>query len=271
MKRIALIALASCLLACQQETKNNNQTDDSVNTSIDSLTAAADTLTFQYDSVKVLSKINASLKRDIKDTAKAIIVYPFFNNKNIDQQAQVLKSDNPDAPAYNNYQEVVKDFIKNYDEFIKSMPANNYAWFKDVRISVVAQQKNYLGLKYIFSDYTGGAHPNTVIIFKNFHPATGKEITLKDFVKPVDQPKLVAIAEQIFRKNENLGPKEGLENKYFFDKGIFVLNDNFTITHEGLKFLYNSYEIKPYSDGTTELFIPFTAIKPLLIATPANM
>ncbi len=272
MKPTVAIALIFCLMACQQDTKTNIETD-STPTPIDTINAAADTLTYQYDSLKVYSKIQTSLRKNVNDTTKVTIVYPRFDHKNIDQlvQAQVLKSNNPDAPAYKSYQEVAADFIKNYDDFIKSMPENNQAWFKDVQISVLQQQKDYLGLKYFFIDYTGGAHPSSAIIYKNYNPATAKELTLANYIKPANQPKLVAIAEQIFRKNEKIGPKVRLEDKYFFDKGIFVLNDNFTVTPEGLKFLYNSYEIKPYSDGTTELFIPFSAIEQLLIANKAKL
>ena len=45
----------------------------------------------------------------------------------------------------------------------------------------------------------------------------------------------------------------------------FALNNNFLITPLGLRFLYNQYEIKPYSAGQTVLFIPYAKIKSLLL------
>lgn len=54
------------------------------------------------------------------------------------------------------------------------------------------------------------------------------------------------------------------ENGYLFEKGRFVLNDNFTLTQTGIKFLYNVYEIKPYVAGITELEIPYSDLKDIL-------
>ncbi|MNL65691.1 hypothetical protein D3C87_1900590 [compost metagenome] len=81
--------------------------------------------------------------------------------------------------------------------------------------------------------------------------------------------KLTAVAEKIFRKNEKLSPTESLKDKYFFENDTFSLNQNFTITEKGLKFLYNPYEIKAYVYGTTELLIPFAELKD--IAKPNSL
>jgi len=43
------------------------------------------------------------------------------------------------------------------------------------------------------------------------------------------------------------------------------LTRNFTITEQGLKFLYIPYEIKPFPAGTTELLIPFSDLKDLYL------
>ncbi len=271
-KSIAALAVTACLMACQQGTKTDDGTNSDT-TSMEHAMVATDTLNYQYDSIKAYSKVKMSSKIGIKDTTKITIVYPKFNDEKLNElvQNQVLINDNPDKPAYKNYQEVATDFIKNYDDFLKTMPEYTQAWFKEVDISVMPQRKNYLGLKYIFATYMGGAHPNSAIIYKNYNSLTLKELILADFVKPEEHAKLTAIAEQIFRKNEKISAKESLENRYFFENGVFVLNDNFTVTADGLLFLYNAYEIKPYVDGTTELFIPFIAIKDLLIANAAKM
>jgi hypothetical protein len=41
-------------------------------------------------------------------------------------------------------------------------------------------------------------------------------------------------------------------------------NDNFFITGGGIGFFYNPYEIAPYSSGSTEIFLPWEEILPLL-------
>jgi hypothetical protein len=267
MKKLAVLFLVFIVMACQQEKKHFIATDSIAPVK----SAFGDTLTYSYDSVKVLSKIKTSANKNTTDSAVATLVYPVFSNTKINElvQENALKSSNPDQPAYHSYKEMATGFIKDFDDFRKENQDYGQAWFKEVRISVLAQQKNYLGLKYFFTDYTGGAHPNTAIIYKNYDPQTQEEITLDALVSPANHEKLVAVAEQIFRKNEKLTATQSLADKYFFEKGEFALNNNFTITSQGLKFLYNSYEIKPYSEGITELLIPFTAIKYLLKTNPA--
>jgi len=76
--------------------------------------------------------------------------------------------------------------------------------------------------------------------------------------------KLTAAAEKIFRAQEKLSDTASLANGYMFKDGKFVLNNNFLVTPIGIRFLYNEYEAKPYSDGPTEILIPYTQIKPLL-------
>nr|WP_307866763.1 RsiV family protein [Pedobacter sp. ASV19] len=95
-----------------------------------------------------------------------------------------------------------------------------------------------------------------------------KRQTLDSLIKPGSLSALTATAEKIFRKNEKLTPKQSLADNYFFEKNTFSLPRNFTITGQGLKFLYNPYEIKPYAAGTTDLLVPFEQIKDILKHNP---
>jgi hypothetical protein len=75
---------------------------------------------------------------------------------------------------------------------------------------------------------------------------------------------LTKIAEQIFRKNEKLTDTSSLARDYFFKDNKFALNENYSITPAGFKFVYNQYEIKPYAAGKTELLLPYSQIKKLM-------
>ncbi|WP_432711962.1 DUF3298 domain-containing protein [Pedobacter sp.] len=262
MKKIAALLLVSSIIACQSETKKTEPALEQ---------AVADTISYKYDTVKVYSQKVVARDENLKDTTKASFIYPVFKQQRLDSivQANTIASSNPDEPAYKNPQEAAAAFVKKYDTFRAENDDAVQTWFKEVTVTVMPQRKNYLGLKYFFIEYAGGAHPNSAIIFKNYDPKTFKEITLDELIPAAKQTQLKAVAEKIFRAQEKLGPTESLADKYFFDKGIYTLNNNFTITDQGLKFLYNSYEIKPYSEGVTELLIPYSAIKDLLNAHPA--
>ncbi len=49
-----------------------------------------------------------------------------------------------------------------------------------------------------------------------------------------------------------------------FLTSIYGCKKTVTVTKEGLKFLYNPYEIKPYAAGNTALIVPFSTIKDIL-------
>ena len=42
------------------------------------------------------------------------------------------------------------------------------------------------------------------------------------------------------------------------------MTDNFALTKDGLKFVYNPYEIAPYAMGQQEIVIPYSELKSLL-------
>jgi hypothetical protein len=110
---------------------------------------------------------------------------------------------------------------------------------------------------------SGGAHPNSNDYYYNWDRKKSKLISLSDILIDNYDDELTNIAEEIFRTNEGLRKNQPL-NHYFFDGGVFALNDNFKITNEGISFFYNSYEIKSYIEGPTDLLIPYKSIKKLL-------
>lgn len=266
MKKIIAVSLVSILMACQQQPDKTTEKATDGNLTQD---VVPDTLTYTYDSVKVYSKTPLSSNKEITDTAKAVVRYPVFKDGKINAlvEENALFSDNPDQKKPGSYQEIVTTFIEGFDNFKKDNETTVQTWFRDINIAVLPQWNNYLGLQYSFAEYVGGAHVNSGLTYKNYNAKTLKLQTTDSLVKPGAKTELTKIGEQVFRKNEKLSATQSLDN-YFFEKGIFVLPENFRLNNKGITFLYNSYEIKPYSSGRTELFIPFEAIKHILQPNP---
>lgn len=254
MKNLLALLILFTIAACQSG-RNKKEIEDQK-------TPATDTLTYTYDSLKVYSKNLPKNNQNQTDTAKATISYPVFQNDTLNQfiKRKVFNYFAPEERA-TSYQEIANSFIKGYDDFVKTNKDTQQFWFLTIKINVIKQSDNYLALKYIHSDYSGGAHGNTTISYLNYNPKTNKEITLDSLIQPGKMQTLVNTAEHIFRKNEKLSPTESLEGKYFFDKGKFSLAKSFYVSDKGLVFLYNPYEIKAYAEGYTELIIPFTTVK----------
>lgn len=267
MKKIILPLVAvSLLMACRNENKDKKVAHV--------ITAENDTLTYRYDSVKVVS--NNLVKSGVNseaDTANAVVRYPIFENDSLNHyiKKQVFdyfgKDEHPTA-----YEDVASSFIRGYNDFYMKNPGTAQWWYLLIDIKVMRQLHNYIALKYIHSDYAGGAHGNTSISYINYNPKTNQPIVLDSLILPNKKADLLKLAEGIFRKNEHMSATEPLDKRYFFTNGKFSLPAAFYVSDKGLTFLYNPYEIKAYAEGTTELVIPFAALsdiaKPQTILTP---
>lgn len=269
MKKLAILLLALSFAACQSEKKASDQEDTTALSNREM--NAAEGLTFKYDSLKVFSKPNPAAKTKPTDTGYVRIVYPVFSNQKLNQwveQKTVAAIASTDAEKNQTYQQIADEFIQGY-ESLRDTEGTMGAWFLDAETKVLTDQPDYLGLEHSLVNYSGGAHANSAMVYWNINPKTLQEITLESLINEGSMPQLTSIAEKIFRKNEKLSPTASLKDTYFFENDKFNLNRNFTVTKEGLKFLYNPYEIKAYAYGSTELLIPFSDLK--TIARPNTL
>jgi hypothetical protein len=151
-------------------------------------------------------------------------------------------------------------FLLAYADYLKKHPK----WTVSAYAKVLMQDSSITTLEVGGYTYQGGAHGSSGTYFINWNTKANKNITLNDLFIDGYGDKLKAVAEGIFRKDEKLSDTSSLARDYFFKDNKFALNDNFSVTPIGLKFVYNQYEIKPYAAGITELFIPYSQIKTLL-------
>lgn len=234
------------------------------------ITAENDTLSYHYDSVRVVSN---NLSAGLTDSTTAVVSYPIFDdqqlNKHILQQTFNFYRQNEPVSTY---QDIASGFVGLYNEFYLENKGSSHPWHLSLEIKVIRQLHNYIALQYTHSDYAGGAHGNTHVSFDNYNPKTQKVISLDSLIQPGKKEELLKVAESIFRAQEKISASQSLKERYFFQGGNFSLPAAFYVSKEGLKFFYNSYDIKPYAEGTTELIIPFDQLKniakPNTILTP---
>jgi thioredoxin-related protein len=263
MRKLAIGLICLGIIACQSENKNNKNIDLAADVNS---AAASDSLTYSYDSVKVVSKHVVPIEESFSDTTKAVITFPRFLDADLNKLVEDRVCRNASTPdkSFKTYQELADNFIKGFDDYLSYNEDNIQTWFLDVNVDVLLQTQELLSLKFTQADYMGGAHPNSSFSYLNYDRKDKTILTLDSILKPNTFSKLEHVAEQIFRKNEGLTPTQSLADAYFFDKDVFHLNTNFTLTKNSIEFLYNPYEIKPYAAGTTKLVIPYTVIKDLI-------
>ena len=164
-----------------------------------------------------------------------------------------------------NFDSLMNGFIQDYESFKKEFPDSPQSWSIERTGDAILNKGNIFSIDYTEYAYTGGAHPNSFVSFKNFNLSDGEEITLDELIPSDKQEKLTAIAESEFRKLKQLKPEDDFGKAgYWFEDNKFSLNDNFLITNSALVFYYNNYEITAYAFGPTELTVTYSEIKSLI-------
>ncbi|MFM6953540.1 MAG: DUF3298 domain-containing protein [Sphingobacteriaceae bacterium] len=230
---------------------------------------AIDTLSYQY---KTLKKASRPLITADKDTIISTIElsYPVFKTPLWNEQVkQLIFNNEVEKPSFETYNDYLDGFIKASVEANAEEGDYPRSWYQEINVRVEPQfaGTQTISLSLNTTNYTGGAHPNSSLIFVNYDLFSKKLITLSNLINPVMMTRLTYIGSTIFRKQEGLSPTQSLEN-YFFENQKFALNSNFLITKNGLLFYYNPYEIRSYAEGPMELLIPYSAIGALLKINP---
>jgi len=160
----------------------------------------------------------------------------------------------------------VKSYKKsNAKEFISDNGGDDTIsgnWDDEYTLELFSSTKHTFTISFSGGGYTGGAHGNYGISFSNYNIKNGKKINLSDLISN-GKKSLSRAVEKYYRQKNGIKPNENLTSyDWFNDK--FILAENFAITDKGIYFLYNSYEIKPYSSGQTNLLVPYKYLKNVL-------
>lgn len=131
-------------------------------------------------------------------------------------------------------------------------------WEKNSFTTIAYNRNGFLILKKTETNYMGGAHGYTGISYRVLDTKNQYTTKLSHLLK-IDQSELQHLLEKEFRKKYDLSEDQEL-NKILFGNEI-PLTKNFYFDDNGLYFVYNPYDIAPYSIGNIELFVPFKKLK----------
>ncbi len=110
-----------------------------------------------------------------------------------------------------------------------------------------------VSVKLLFSQDTGGAHPNTVAVGVNVDPKTGRSLTLDDALALTGMTLEQVAAQSLAQLKTKLGfdliSPQGADPK--------PENYNtFLIGASTVTFVFQSYQVAPYSSGMQEVSFP---------------
>lgn len=148
---------------------------------------------------------------------------------------------------------VAQRLVDEYRGYSDEFPEADIPWVLEREVSVVHAADDVLSLALDEYSYTGGAHPNSMLSYWVLDLETGSLVGLDEFFLPGFMPELTRLGEASFRAARGLAADASLEAEgFWFDDGVFELNENFAVTGEGITFRFNPYEVTAYAFGPTD-------------------
>lgn len=170
-----------------------------------------------------------------------------------------------------------KDLLKYYEADLHNKEIEDVpAWYNyeyDITSELTMGRDSIWNYAMTSFQNTGGAHPNTWLKWINIEAATGKVLTKNDvFISGSEKAICDLILKYLLiegnRRLENTQQLQTLDDLHeagMLLDGDLYIPDNFLLTTNGVTFLYNRYEIAPYSMGDFQLNIPYAEIETYLI------
>lgn len=123
-------------------------------------------------------------------------------------------------------------------------------WFDTVNGYFAGSGRQYSSYVIEYAGYSGGAHAETATTGLVFDLVQGCQVTLDDIFKPDFDDILGSLISLHAAECLPEGAEEALFSTSIMPTG------NFVITGKSITFIYNPYEIGPYSLGTVQISVP---------------
>lgn len=261
MKKIGILAiLAALIIVSCKKTK----TEDTV----------TETSRWTFDTLhlkKEIFLINDSTKGGLKLTLEFNYPSQFVNDSILKAvQAHFLNSFTDDqSGAYKNMTPTkgFEAFTQaNIDESIelgkdlKGIVNDFSEYYKTVRTSVSDTTLLSITGRTEMLQYSGGAHDSRYVYYTNIDLRNGKLIGLDSLFKSGTSDKLLALIKEVLATTKNSSGSDIT----IMDPDSVEPSSNFYFGNKGVVFVYNTYDITPYSDGLIQAVVPYEKLKDLI-------
>ena len=112
--------------------------------------------------------------------------------------------------------------------------------------------------------YEGGAHGTNQQEIMNFEAKSGRLLGLQDIFIDGSAEELNKILLNALIESKGVSSLSELKEKGYLVALDIYAPENFIIGEETITFVYNPSEIAPYTEGATQLIIPYTALEKIL-------
>ena len=181
-------------------------------------------------------KLTTATIREETDAYSIAMDYPQFGDATID--AQLKKA--------------VDDAIDAFKNLLAESPPVGIKYSIESEFNSVYISSDIVGAKLIISEYTGGAHPLSIIVGQNFDRSTGKLLLLDDALKLIGLTTGQVSAQASAELRTRLGES-------FFEEGANTNPENFSsfvVSPDKVTFIFQAYQVAAYSAGPQEVSFP---------------
>lgn len=159
-----------------------------------------------------------------------------------------------------------KEYLDNYDKKAKAWHETggaSFNWEKMVNMSVLNNSNYLLCTEYLRYAYAGGSHGMSNLSYDIINLDDGNKLYYEDiFIDNIDSVLSIILTNQL-RSDYEIPDEVNLKEAGFFVEEVKP-NKNVFVEAGGIGFVYNSYEIAPYSRGATRILLGFDKIKHLV-------
>ncbi|MCX6248321.1 MAG: DUF3298 domain-containing protein [Bacteroidetes bacterium] len=142
--------------------------------------------------------------------------------------------------------------------------ASSFNWQSMKFLHILMNSSHILSFYIDHFAFTGGAHGLQTRQFTVVNQWTGKEVGLKDIFKENTGSRMSELLNEKIHEMNHLPASQSLKDAGFFSDTVKA-TENFYVTHEGIGFYYNQYDLAPYASGCFEIFIPFRELTEVLV------
>ena len=190
----------------------------------------------------------------IADSVQKIIKTGFFGQGLAPLQADSLLLAF-EAEYYQNYHNQNQQWLET--------GGHSFSWEKLINTEVVYNSNYVLCLEFERYAYTGGAHGMSHMAYQVMNLKNGRLLTLQDiFVEGSEDKLSQLLTDQLKESNQINSDSLLTKTGYFVD--TIIANRNIYVNGSGIGFVYNNYEIAPYSFGATNIFLKYSQISSIL-------
>ncbi len=137
-------------------------------------------------------------------------------------------------------------------------------WSLERKVTVACNGPRLAGLRIESRQYTGGAHPETLVRFANFDPRTGEALGIRALVKPDSFQAFRRAAARRFVQDREKGESTSV-GSVKMNPDSFVVSDNVLACGDTLEFHYDAYRLGPHSLPNVSLRLPRAAVPGMLL------